>query len=464
MSHGVTTREVSTSVFAVREALSAIPFIVGTAPKGGANDLKKVTSYTDFVEKFGERQDQDAAWDFSLARFAQLHFQRYGSQPVYAVAVNDPATTASVTDESQTFENNKVTLDNAHVSNVTVTDVGGATTYTEGTDYEINTETGVITRVDGGGITAGETVEVDYDYVDPSGVTASDIVGGVSGGNRTGLELIEEVYVSFGQVPTLILAPGWSHESTVATAIEGKAGGFSGGFKALGLIDIDSSDASYDEVSEAVTEKGNLTTSPDMAVFWPRVTLGDDTDWLSAHAAGVIARTDRTKGGGLPFWSPSNKDLSIDGLEVTVTFPEAQTLSDNGIVTAIRAEGYKLWNNNTAAFPGSTDVKDRFIATSRMASYIENTVIQNVFQKVDEPGNRRLIDSIVDSLNQTFNGWEARGALLGAQVLFREQDNPTSQLLDGKYTFRILYAPPTPAEEIEFVLEVNTDLYDNLFA
>jgi len=465
MPHGVTTREVSTAVFATRSSPSAVPFIVGTAPKGKANTIEKIETLANFSDTFGQRQSQDDTWDFSLARFAELFFQQYGSKPAYMVNVLDPsADTASVSAENQTFADGELTTDNAHLSNVTVEDSGQTTTYVEGTDYEIDTDRGVITRLEAGSISAGEQVAISYDYVDASVATAPDIVGGASGGDRTGLELIEEVFVKFGSAPSIILAPGFSHQSTVATAIEGKAGGFGGGFKAHGLVDVDSSDPNSDEVSEAISEKGSLTTSPDMSVYYPRVTLGDDTDWLSAHAAGVIARTDRTKGGGLPYVSPSNEDLAIDGTEVTVTFEEAQTLLNNGLVTVFRGNGYKLWNSRTAAYPGSTDVKDSFIPNSRMATHIENTLILSTFQKVDDPVNRRLISSVVSSINQTLNGWASQGALLGANVLFQEGDNPITELQDGKITFRILYAAPTPAEEIEHVLEVDVGLYENLFA
>jgi phage tail sheath protein FI len=156
----------------------------------------------------------------------------------------------------------------------------------------------------------------------------------------------------------------------------------------------------------------------------------------------------------------------VDGTEVTITRQEAQTLSDNGLVTAFRTgggTGFVLWNNNTAAFPSTTDVKDRFIPNSRMATHIANTIILSVFQKVDDPVNRRLISSVVTSLNQAFSGREAQGALLGATVQFLEQDNPITDLQNGSITFRLFYAAPTPANEIEVVLEVDVDQYKALF-
>ena len=465
--HGVTTREAPTPAFAVRKSPSAVPFIVGTAPKGPVNEIEKIGSFKDAADTFGQRQPQDDTWDFTLLRFAELFFQFYGASPAYFVNVLDPSVHKDNGSQltGLKFSNGKLTLERAHILAVT-SFRSGTTEYDEGIDYKINTDTGVITRIESGSIPAGESMEANYSWVGASMVAASDVVGGVSGGSRTGLELIEEVLPTFGGIPNLILAPGYSQESSVASVIEGKAGGFSGGFKAHGLIDINSGDSNFDEVSEAVQEKGSLTASPDMSVYWPRVTSGEHTDWLSAHAAGVIARTDVDKGGGLPYYSPSNESLSVDGTEVTVTRQEAQTLSDNGLVTAFRTgggTGFVLWNNNTAGFPSTTDVKDRFIPNSRMATHIANTIVLSIFQKVDEPVNRRLISSVVTSLNQAFNGWEAQGALLGATVQFLEQDNPITELQNGSITFRLFYAAPTPANEIEVVLEVDVDQYKALF-
>lgn len=49
------------------------------------------------------------------------------------------------------------------ISNVTVTGSGGTPSYTEGTDYTLNLETGTFTIVADGGIASGTAIEVNYD-------------------------------------------------------------------------------------------------------------------------------------------------------------------------------------------------------------------------------------------------------------------------------------------------------------
>ena len=98
-----------------------------------------------------------------------------------------------------------------------------------------------------------------------------------------------------------------------------------------------------------------------------------------------------------------------------------------------------------------------------MFQWVGNTIILTIFQKVDEPGNRRLIETIVNSLNVWLNSLVARQQLLGARVLFREEDNPTTELMDGIYHFKVFMTPPSPAEDLEFNLEIDTGYYDTLF-
>ncbi len=84
-----------------------------------------------------------------------------------------PATTQSVTDEEVTMKADKVVLlankngDWTRVANIVVKSADWATTYTEGTDYEVVVDargyTGLVI-VDGGGINDGDTVKVSYDY------------------------------------------------------------------------------------------------------------------------------------------------------------------------------------------------------------------------------------------------------------------------------------------------------------
>ena len=68
-----------------------------------------------------------------------------------------------------------------------------------------------------------------------------------------------------------------------------------------------------------------------------------------------------------------------------------------------------------------------------------------------------LIESIIDSENIRGNSFAARGYCAEARCEFREEENPVTDILDGKIQFHMYLAPYTPAENIQFLLEFNPD-------
>ena len=162
----------------------------------------------------------------------------------------------------------------------------------------------------------------------------------------------------------------------------------------------------------------------------------------------------------MPYESPSNKDLRItatvlkDGTKVALDQQQANdVLNANGVITAINANGFKSWGNNTAAYPSTTDPKDRWWAVRGFFDWDGNNFIQTYFQKVDKPGNKRLIQSIVDSQNIIGNGmWPATTApVIGVE--FTQRRKPVTNLLAGNLTTHTYLAPYIPAEYIENIRE-----------
>jgi len=83
------------------------------------------------------------------------------------------ATPVAITDENIVALTGQAVIfankngDNTIVASVTVTNVGGSITYVEGTDYELIVNSQgytALVMIDGGGITSGQTLEVDYTY------------------------------------------------------------------------------------------------------------------------------------------------------------------------------------------------------------------------------------------------------------------------------------------------------------
>jgi phage tail sheath protein FI len=104
-----------------------------------------------------------------------------------------------------------------------------------------------------------------------------------------------------------------------------------------------------------------------------------------------------------------------------------------------------------------------FIPVRRMFDYIGNTIVLTIWQFLDEPGNRRLIDAIVNSLQLWLDSLTNTQALIGARLEFRQDENPTVNLLNGHYVFHVYFAGTTPAEWLDFRLEYDISYLQNLF-
>ncbi len=98
-----------------------------------------------------------------------------------------------------------------------------------------------------------------------------------------------------------------------------------------------------------------------------------------------------------------------------------------------------------------------------MFNWVGNTLITTFWSKIDDPMNKRLISTIVGSANIWLNGLTAKGALLGARVEFREDDNTITGLMDGIIYFHVFMTPPSPAREIHFVQEYDPAYISTLF-
>ena len=92
-----------------------------------------------------------------------------------------------------------------------------------------------------------------------------------------------------------------------------------------------------------------------------------------------------------------------------------------------------------------------------MFNWQGNNFILTYFQKVDDPMNKILIESVVDSENIRCAAYAPKH-WAGAVIEYLESDNPVTDILAGKMTFRQRIAPYTPAQEIDNILSYDTEL------
>jgi uncharacterized protein len=461
-NHGVYVSEQATSAGTPIAAKVSIPFVIGAAPVQNAESPATVsepmlcTSFEEAVEKLGYSDD----WTkYNLCEFMYSHFKLYGCQPVIFLNLLDPATmksTVAAADKAVSDHKVKLPIEAINDASLVVKVAGGTgTAYVKDTVYDTyyDGEYLVIELLSDGGHYTETSISVAYNAVTPASVDNSAVA--------TGLENIEKCLTSVGIVPDLICAPGHSDNSGVAAVMATKAAGINGMFKAKALIDISTAaSGGADQYSEVTALKAsNNFTDEDEIVCWPMLKLGARAFHYSTQLAGLMAQVD-TGNGGTPNESPSNKGLQCDslvvaaGTEVKLTLAQANILNAAGIVTALNfMGGFVAWGNYTACYPASTDVKDYIIPVSRMFDWVGNTLIITFWSKLDLPMNRRLIDSIMDTANIWLNGLVGGEYLLGARAEFREDENSLTNLMAGQIKIHIYITPPSPAQEIDFVLE-----------
>lgn len=477
--HGVYTNEIPTAIIPPVETDAGLPVIFGTAPvhlatdRVAANKPVLCNTYDEAVAAFGYSDD----WKkYTLCEAIYGMFALYNRCPVVLVNVLDPAKhKKDVSNQQLTVSGGTVTIsDPVLLETLKVKKAEAAEPAVIDTDYVVGRDDDdnvIITIKDTGALKDVTSVYVNYSAVDPTKVEAADIIGGIDTdtGAKKGLEVLNQVFSVTRLVPGLVLAPGWSHLPAVEAIMKAKAGSINEHFKAVCLVDIPTDECKKYSAVPKWKNEHNYTGTDEVAC-WPMVKQGGKIYHMSTHLMGVIATTDSSDEDGVPYMSPSNKSMQMEGLclqdgtEVIMTPEDANYLNGQGIVTALNfIGGWKCWGNNTACYPADTDAKDRFIPLRRMFNWYASTFIQTYWQKVDDPTNRRLIDTVIDSENIRLNGLAAREVILGGRIAFLESENPKTSLLNGKIKFHTYFMPPIPAENIEDVIELDTDYLNNLF-
>ena len=458
--HGVRARQVTTSVSTPVTATSGVTFAVGTAPvhtaTGAVNKAVYGGNYAETVGALGYGDD----WKkYSLCEVMYSHFKLYKTAPVIFVNVLDPAKhRKEVDEEPYPVINRRVTLPLEAIIDTVIVE-----TYAAEADYELFYDNNaVILEICKDGSIPPETTEltVSFTEVDPSQVTKADIIGGFNVNTKQtgGLALIDSVFPRFGVIADIVIAPGWSHDAEVAAVMSAVISNMNGVFEGKAFIDVDTGEAKHYTDAPAWKKSQNMNSKAQY-LFYLKGKQGEREFHMSTQAAALVATVDE-KNGGAPSDSPSNKLMQInstvtaDGAEVFLDLQQANLLNANGIATALNLSGgFVLWGDETACFPANTDVKDYFISISRMFGWVSNSVIITNWSKVDSKLNRRLTDSVVDSLNKWLNGLTSEGHLLGGRVDLLPEENSDLDIAGGKAVFHIFLTPPSTAREIEFVLE-----------
>ena len=472
ITHGIDTKKQTTSVSSPAEVACGIPFVVGTSPAhmvgGKVNSVIMVNDYKEAVKALGYSDE----WKkYGISEVIYTQFVLYQQYPAFFVNVLDPEKhKKDVSGKKYEVTENQIALPLE-----TIADSVEVEGKEKGKDFDVfyNDTACIIEFAED---TTGE-MTVSCKEVDPSQVTKADIIGGYSIATHktTGLELIDDCFPKYTVVPDLILCPNWSHDSEVAAVMSAKGENINGLFEADALLDVDTREGSgavhYTLVPEWKKSKNFM--KPNELVCFPKLKLGDRVFNYSSQLAGLIARTDNdgSLGDGTPCESSSNKSLQADsmvlenGEEVVLDVQKANYLNDNGVITAINfIGGFVSWGDYTACFPANTDPVDYFYCISRMFKWVAKTVTLTYWSKVDHRLTRRLIDTILQGINDRLAALTADEKIVGGRVELREEENSLTALMAGKAKFHIYITPPSPLRVMEYVLEYDVSYLSSLLA
>jgi hypothetical protein len=478
--HGVETIEITTGANPIVVVKTAVIGIVGTAPIYQCDPANQTTNTPVLI-----LNDQSAAASFGVdtpgytipsAINAVLDQQVNGQGAGAMIVVNvfDPTIhKTAVASQPLAFASaGTLALGYPGVSSVVVKSSNGETTYVAGTDYSLDAVNGILSIVTGGAIAAGATVEVSFDYADPSKVQTSDIIGATDvSGNRTGLQALLNSFGLFGFNPKILIAPGFSQLASVAAAMDVVAQAI----RAVELVDAPIG-TTFQQVLAGRGPSGDIAfdTSSERAILcYPYVsafdtaTNADELQPFSQWLAGLIAATDLAFG----YWySPSNKQIQgIDGVERILTSmindpnSEVNQLNSVGIVTIMNyyGTGLRSWGNRSAAWPTETAPKN-FISIRRTADVIEDSIEYSSLQRLDQPITNAWISQVCEDVNSFFRTRVGQGALIDGKCWYDPTLNQPSELALGHIVFSYSFMPPPPAERITFQSLVDINYLNEL--
>lgn len=472
--HGSYSKEVATSIRGIVTAKNPI-VVVGTAPINmgdltNVNKAQLITSAEEAMKYFGGTGDIS----FTISEVLDACLNLYNVKPIVAINVLDPTKHKTQASESNLATvQQKVTLEKKGIILSTLkVKIASQSEALPAERYHAYFETsGLVTiEIIGEGI---PRVDVEYEYLDPTKVNKLDIVGGIDPNTltRKGFECIDEVFNKYNMIPGVLIAPGYSHEPEVKAIIESKACSINSKFGAMGIIDIPET-VNY---GDAILKKKELNIiDEDLILCFGKGKLGDKVYHLSTLTAGLMSNIDANND-GVPFESPSNKNLKVNALVIknSENYEEilldeeqqANLLNENGMVTGIRrSNGFVLWGNRTAIYQpgGSTDPKDIWIPSKRMFKFIANTLILNTAQDVDRPMNYSRAELIQNSINTFLAGLVSAQKLLGGRIEFLREENSLGDMLEGKFKWHIYLGAVLPGESLHFILEYDPS-YQEVF-
>lgn len=478
---GIQVKDVPTSLSPVVQANSAAIVVIAAAPvhslpgfnwsPSGYAQVVNVpvlcTIASDFTTQLGISSD----WvSYPAVEVYDHAFVENAVSPVIVINPWDPySQSTTVAPASLPVTATKVAIP-AEVILASLTVKGTSNViYVKDTDFSFaynddSLKTATLTAFAASPMAAETAVTVGYSIPNLVENDADAIVGGTDvSGNYSGLEVLERVYNKTGIVPATVIAPGWAHDPTVIAAGNARVQNINNGrFRAIFLADVDTT-VVRNYTGIFAWKNTNNVVSAFECLGWPMFGLGPTKKYHFSTVLAVAFAVTDAKYSQIPYVVPSNKGISVDrtilldGSQVDVDFSQADAIENWGVVTACNDNGWKLIGDYTAAYPADTDVHDFWINERRMANWLGSSLSLTLGNYIDLPGNVRSLTAIGETIQQFGNSLVSVGAANTFRVRFLPEENLAVNVMAGRYTYHILWTPPTPIRTLDLLLEYDVN-------
>jgi phage tail sheath protein FI len=490
---GVYIEEIPSGVRPITGVATSITAFVGRALRGPVDEAIVITAYGDFERIFG------GLWLESNLGYAVADFYRNGGSTAIIVRVhktkaNDTATIALGAGAreldlvaaspgawgsklSATIDDDVKDISDTSLFNLTVTDTGTgksesfrnvsfATDSARRVDLVLKQESNLV-RMSGTLPTQAQSsfpvTQAASNGNDGNAVDQAVFTTGANlRTNKQGLYALEKAdlfnlvvvppYTSGGDIDSQVLA------DTIAYAEERRA------------VVIMDPPAGWTSVDNAVTgaSGASFTSSKNAAVYFPRIREGDAlregqiaTFSLAGAVAGVIARTDATRG----VWkAPAGLDATLSGvaeLATPLTDLEIGRLNPLG-VNCLRASpgaGHTAWGARTRAGSDRLASEWKYLPVRRTALFLEESLYRGTQWVVFEPNDAPLWAQIRLNVGAFMSNLFRQGAFAGTtprEAFFVKCDAETTTQDDvnlGIVNIVVGFAPLKPAEFVVIRLQ-----------
>lgn len=288
------------------------------------------------------------------------------------------------------------------------------------------------------------TVVVRIAQGEDDATTTTNAIGGVSGGQYTGMQALLAAQTQLGIKPRILAAPGLDTQPVAAAlAVVAKK------LRAMAYVSAGTSATKED----AATYRDQFSAR-ELMIIWPDFVAWDSAAnapapaFATARAIGLRARIDQEQG-----WHKTISNVPVAGVtglsrdvhwDLQSPDTDAGFLNQNDVTTLVNHQGYRFWGSRTC----SDEPLFAFESAVRTAQVLADTIAEFLLWAVDKPLHPSLVKDILESINAKFRQLKALGYVIDATAWYDAAANTNESLASGKLFIDYDYTPVPPLENL----------------